>query len=131
MNLPVFDLHCDTASLLAENRELSLLENPLHIDLERAGALPGYTQCFACFTTTEDCTNPLLEFERQLYGLMAHLEKNKDVIAQAFSPEDVDKNYKKGLMSAIFTLEGPAGIGFDPELLQELYTVGFSPGFAH
>ena len=54
MNLPVFDLHCDTAlELLAhkDRPERSLRKNNCHIDLERASKLAGYCQCFACFTT--------------------------------------------------------------------------------
>ena len=30
-----------------------------------------------------------------------------------------------GLMSAIFSIEGPAGFGYDPELLGNLYDIGF------
>ena len=56
MNYPVFDLHCDTAlALLGEdhNSAGSLKKNQGHIDLVRAKSLPGYVQCFACFTTPE------------------------------------------------------------------------------
>ena len=54
MSIPVFDLHCDTALALlgdALDQAGSLRKNDLHIDLERAGSLGGYCQCFACFTT--------------------------------------------------------------------------------
>ena len=54
MNFPVFDLHCDTAyALLGKDRNSagSLRKNDYHIDLDRAKTLPGYAQCFACFTT--------------------------------------------------------------------------------
>ena len=54
MKFPVFDLHCDTAlALLGEDLTEfgSLRKNQYHIDLERAKDLPGYVQCFACFTT--------------------------------------------------------------------------------
>ena len=54
MKVPVFDFHCDTALRLlgdSVNEAGSLLRNSGHIDLERAGALDGYAQCFACFTT--------------------------------------------------------------------------------
>ena len=56
MKFPVFDLHCDTALALSKNvgdESVGLRSNPYHIDLERASALPGYCQCFACFTTPE------------------------------------------------------------------------------
>ena len=45
MNIPVFDLHCDTAlTLLGETRNEagSLKKNELHIDLERAAKLEAY-----------------------------------------------------------------------------------------
>ena len=54
MNFPVFDFHCDTAlAMLGDDRNQagSLRKNSGHIDLERAGKLGGYAQCFACFTT--------------------------------------------------------------------------------
>ena len=57
MNFPVFDLHCDTAlALLGKDLQEagSLRKNEYHIDLERAKALPGYAQCFACFTSPAD-----------------------------------------------------------------------------
>ena len=38
---------------------------------------------------------------------------------------DVEKNAASGKASAILTIEGPAGFGYDPALLQDLYAVGF------
>ena len=71
MNFPVFDLHCDTSlALLGKDLmdNLDLKQNELHIDLERAKTLPGYAQCFACFTTPamRDWyqASPLVVFER-------------------------------------------------------------------
>lgn len=132
MNIPVFDLHCDTAlALLGRdlNERGSLRRNQLHIDLERAATLGCYAQCFACFTTPvmEKWHNmsPVTVFERELEGIMLQLEKNSDLIAQAFTPEDIEENRKNGKMSAILTIEGPAGFNFDPSLLEMLYKVGF------
>lgn len=51
MNIPVFDFHCDTA-LKMVGKDLrctgQLRSNPHHVDLDRASALAGYCQCFAC-----------------------------------------------------------------------------------
>lgn len=132
MNFPVFDLHCDTAlALLGKDlRQMgSLRENECHIDLERAKTLPGYAQCFACFTTPweklpEGTTIEAL-FEREMISVLREVEKNKDLVAQAFSAAEVEENRKKGIMSAILTIEGPAGFGFDPALLEDLYKIGF------
>ena len=132
MNFPVFDLHCDSAlALLGEdmNSAGSLRKNELHIDLERAKELPGYCQCFACFTTpdmeTWAKTSPVVMFERELATIQRELDKNKKLISIAYSVDDIRRNTEKGKMSAILTLEGPAGFGYDPELLEDLYAIGF------
>ncbi len=128
MNFPVFDLHCDTASARLPEKK-SLRKNDLHIDLERAGKLSGYAQCFACFTTTEPSIcgrkRPEELFEAQLEGIVLQLQENGDKIRQAFSAEEVLKNREKGIQSGILTIEGPAGFGFEPALLESLWKIGF------
>lgn len=128
MNFPVFDLHCDTALALTEKNDTSaygLYQNSGHIDLERAGKFPGYCQCFACFTTPLMEENPQVVFEKELRILKQELENNSHLIKQAYCKKDILDNCENGLMSAVFTIEGPAGIGFDPERLQTLYQMGF------
>lgn len=128
MNFPVFDLHCDTAGRLAcfENIEApQLRNNNAHIDLKRARTLGGYAQCFACFTTTEDKVNASDSFEKQLTFIMKEVEKNYDLIRIAYTPQEIEENYSNGIMSAILTIEGPAGFDFDPALLEDLHKVGF------
>ena len=132
MNFPVFDLHCDSAlALLGEdmNSAGSLRKNDLHIDLERAKELPGYCQCFACFTTPDmeqwAKTSPVVIFERELATIQRERDKNKRRMSIAYSVEDIRRNTEKGKMSAILTLEGTAGFGYDPELLEDLYAIGF------
>ena len=131
MNIPVFDLHCDTALALM-GKDLvtpgSLRKNDLHIDLDRAGKLPGYAQCFACFTTPYmrdwHQVSPETVFQAEMDVMMHQLALNADVIAQAFSADDIRKNQENGIMSAVLTVEGPAGFGFAPELLEMLYAAG-------
>lgn len=132
MNFPVFDLHCDTAlALLGKDLKQagSLRKNEYHIDLERASALAGYAQCFACFTTPNmeawGDVPPVQIFEREMASVLREVEKNKDLISLAYTASDVEKNLKAGKMSAILTIEGPAGFGFDPALLEDLYKIGF------
>ena len=45
------------------------------------------------------------------------MDRNKDLISIAYSPRQIEENWKNGKMSAILTLEGTAGFGYDPELL--------------
>lgn len=132
MKFPVLDLHCDTAlALLGKDffAEGTLRSNKFHIDLERAKAHPGYAQCFACFTTPREKLPGRMTvedlFEREISVLLREFNGNHDLIRQAFSAEDIRKNYEQAIMSAILTIEGPAGFGYDPALLENLYQIGF------
>ena len=132
MNIPVFDLHCDTAlALLGETRNEagSLKKNKLHIDLERASQLEAYCQCFACFTTPMmqewNKLSPVVVFERELATIQREVDKHKRLMSIAYSMADVEANREKGKMSAILTIEGPAGFDFDPALLENLHQIGF------
>ena len=132
MNFPVFDFHCDTALvLLGEDRNQagSLRKNSGHIDLERAGKLGGYAQCFACFTTDLPeilkGISPIVLFERELATIQREVDKNSDRISIVYSTEEIEENRAAGKMSAILTLEGTAGIDYNPALLEDLWAIGF------
>ena len=132
MNFSVFDFHCDTAlALLGEdfNQSGDLRKNKLHIDLERASKLGGYAQCFACFTTPmmEEWyhLSPVVIFEREIATIQREVDKNSRLISIAYSPSEIRANQEAGKMSAILTLEGTAGFGHDPALLEDLYAIGF------
>ena len=132
MNFPVFDLHCDTALALlgrTANEAGSLKQNTFHIDLERASKLGGYCQCFACYTTPGMQewygVSPIVVFERELATIQREVDKNKGQIRFAYSADEVEENQAAGKMSAILTIEGPAGFDFDSELLENLHQIGF------
>ena len=132
MNIPVFDFHCDTALVMLGddlNSAGSLAHNSGHIDLDRASALAGYAQCFACFTTSipefMNGLSPIVVFERELATIQREIDKNRSRISIAYSPEEIEKNRESGIMSAVLTLEGTAGIDFNPELLEDLSMIGF------
>lgn len=131
MKYPVFDLHCDTALSIAgrHNETHSLRSNTLHIDLDRAKVLPAYCQCFACFTTPMMADwgmgNAESVFQREIQAITTAVEENSDLIAFAQSADQIESNAQNGRMSAVLTIEGPAGFGFDPSRLEELYHKGF------
>ena len=132
MKFPVFDLHCDTALELLERKGAargSLRSNNKHIDLLRAQALPGYAQCFACFTTDlfpmAEGVTPEMIFEGELSTITEEIAVNRDLIRQAFSPDEIEENHKNGFMSGILTIEGTAGFGFDVSKLPQLFDRGF------
>ena len=131
MRLPVFDLHCDTALALSERADVytSLRKNDRHVDLTRAGELGGYCQCFAMFTTPDFekwyQKSPVQIFDEMVDNLEKELALNSDIIAKVGSAAEVEANLASGKMSAILTLEGPAGIDFDAGRLEDLYGRGF------
>lgn len=131
MNISVFDFHCDTALKMLDekmNPVRELRQNQGHIDLIRASKLAGYAQCFACFTTPfmeRRGVSPVLAFQRELSNLQRELEKNACLISLAKTPAEILENRDKGIMSAILTLEGTAGIEYDPERLPEMWDTGF------
>ena len=132
MKFPVFDLHCDTAlALLGEDltESGSLRNNQYHIDLERAKVLPGYVQCFACFTTPFMTQwykkDPTVIFEKEIETVMREMYYNSDLISQIHRIADIEMNRKAGKMSAILTIEGPAGFQFNPAMLENLHQIGF------
>lgn len=131
-NLPVFDLHCDTALELLDSqcRPVERLKRRRgHIDLERGGKLPAYAQLFAFFTTPDmDATgrfSPEMIFDAMLSNLQRELQENRDQILQARTPAEIRQAVDGGKIAAVFSLEGPAGIGFDPGRLEELAALGF------
>ena len=132
MKLSVFDLHCDTVTELLGrdlSATMSLRSNNLHIDLERMKQYDAYAQCFAFWSTTglplPKGMKPEDIFWREVSVLQDQIDKNKDLIRQARTGADVRKNMEDGVISAIFTLEGTAGFGFDPAKLEKLHSLGF------
>ena len=112
MKFPVFDLHCDTALMLLgkdRNTPGRLDNNELHIDLARAGTLPGYCQCFACFTTPTmrhpEGVSVIGMFERELAMVLNQVEANGDRIRIAYSADEIEENRARGVMSALLTIE--------------------------
>ncbi len=132
MNIPVFDLHCDTAlAMLGEHGRppQGLRNNDLHIDLARASQLAGFCQCFACFTTPYmekwGAGSPVDVFERELTAILTQLENNGDCIGLVHSTEDIRRNLENHRMSAVLTIEGPAGFNYEVSRLEQLYQTGF------
>lgn len=132
MKIPVFDLHCDTAYRLLEKglySKYSLQSNPFHIDLCRASAFPAYVQCFACFTSDQDLLSrkltPEIAFQLQKKILFDQIKSNNYLISFAHSADDIRANREAGKMSAILSIEGPAGFAYDPGKLEQLRADGF------
>jgi membrane dipeptidase len=69
--------------------------------------------------------SPIVVFERELASIQREVDANKRKISLAYHASDVKSNIEKGKASAILTLEGTAGFGHEPALLEDLYMIGF------
>lgn len=132
MNIPVFDLHCDTALELVDKKGSvvrRLAKGNGHIDLERGRKLPGYAQFFAFFTypgMAEPGALPVeARFRAALDNFFQELKENQSVVEQAFTARDAERITASGKIAAFLSMEGPAGISFDPGRLEDLAELGF------
>lgn len=130
--IPLFDLHCDTPYKLLGpnlNQQFSLLDNTFHIDLKRASKYGSYAQCFACYTSDIEIypngLTPTDVFSMELACITDQIDKNSDRISLVRHISDIYQNAQTGKASAILSLEGTAGIHYDPAALQGLRNNGF------
>lgn len=112
-----FDLHCDTIGECSNNN-FSLRNNKLHIDLERASVLEGYTQAFAIWIPDEIRKVFAVEyFNKTADYFYKEIEKNNDLIS-------LYGDSKKTPVKAILAVEGASACGGTIEGLHHLYDRG-------
>lgn len=127
MNTRVFDCHCDTA-LSWWRKGLPVADNGLQIDLNKTRQMQGYAQFFAVFTFPGMKSRegePTMVFRGVLDNMKKVLREHSDRIAQARTPAEAEAIAASGKTACVFSMEGPAGIEFDPGRLEELYQEGF------
>lgn len=122
------DMHCDTLYELLQKRRGgkpgSLAENSGHVDLDKLRRGGALVQNFAMFVESRKCEDPKEEVLSMAALFYEEMERNKDVIAQALSCEDILRNEKQGLISAILTIEEGAACRGSLENLKEFYNLG-------
>ena len=79
----------------------------------RAGGIVAEGSCVFALVFGE-----LATFHREI-------ERNSDKICQVYTAQEIESNRSNGIMSAILSIEGPAGFGYDHGLLQDLHLIGF------
>ena len=128
MKMRVMDCHCDTAFELWSGKK-ELAGSGLQIDLAKTGALEGYAQFFALWTfpgLAERYGRPVPEiFDAVLENFLAQLRKHSDLAVQARTPQEVQAAVEAGKTAAVLSIEGPAGLDYDPGRLADLYEKGF------
>lgn len=120
----LIDMHCDTIYELQNHPKQTLLENQLAIDVEKLRRGEYLLQNFAMFVYNggeEDPYETCLSLYDCFKEQMKLAEKE---IRQITTVEEIKKNHKEGLLSAMLTIEEGAVCRGSTDLLQEFYEKG-------
>ena len=126
--MKIADMHGDTIYELLnrkrEGKEVFLKENDLHMDLQKMKKADYLLQNFALFVGLKEDVNPYEEAKAEYTVFVEEMEKNKDLISQVVTYDDIVKNQEAGKISALLTLEeGEICLG-DIKKLEEFYSYG-------
>ena len=126
--MKVVDMHCDTiGELLADHLKggtMSILENPLHIDLKKMKKGDYLLQNFGLFVHLEKVKDPFAYAMKMVDTFYTELEAYPDQIGIVKTWEDLEKNMAEGRMSAMLTLEEGGMCLGETALLRDFYRLG-------
>lgn len=126
--MKVVDMHCDTVSELYNRRQkgetISLLENSLHMDLQKMKRGDYLLQNFALYLNLKQTERPFEHAMHLADTFYTEIEKYPDQIGVVKSWEDIEENRKKGRMSALLTLEEGGMCQGNLSFLRDLYRIG-------
>jgi len=127
------NLHCDTLShCVSLGAEHNLRENSLSVDFTRMAHSGCAAQFFSIFPWPEEfdarCESEALTrwqwVERSLERMREALADSSDLVAQARSARELEKNLVRGVPSVFLTLEGADPVEGEFGRLQKLYEAG-------
>lgn len=126
------DMHCDTL-MMAKFKNTGLYDNKeTAVDFKRMKEAGALAQFFAIFMPDKETYDifqvkqmPDQEYFDALYALfLAQMKEHRDIIARSYTAKDVLDNEKKGLMSAVLTMEDGRMVNGDFEKLEDFYDLG-------
>ena len=127
--MKIIDLHCDTLSLLEEDKKYSLYKNCGHVDLLRLKKANVIAQCFAIFLPQDnnksDTANQNFKLLKKQYKIFKkQMEVWAPLIAQTENAEQINKNNLENKISAILTVENGDFIGNDLTRINLIKSMG-------
>ncbi|MCH3972670.1 MAG: dipeptidase [Oscillospiraceae bacterium] len=127
------DLHCDTLGVCAMHpgEKMQLAENNCQLDLKRLKQAGSMAQVFAAFLPTNEqakkdgiALSPQEIFDQIYACYQKELRANRDTLAPVFCGEDLAKNDRAGLLSAILGIEDCVLLNGDLRKITTLYKKG-------
>lgn len=118
----VIDLHCDTITkCYKQNKEL--INNDLHIDINKLIKGQYLLQCFALFINLKD-GDPYQNFLKYYDFYLNQLQKNKHYLTPVLSYQDLLNVKSSSKIGAMLTIEEGDVLQNDLSRLDELYLKG-------
>lgn len=109
------DMHCDTISVLLEEKrknaeknsvkESILRENNLHLDLKRMKNCGYLLQNFALFVDDYRCQDSWEEACALYEVYREQIKANEDIIRPVYSYKDIEENVEAGFLSSMLTVK--------------------------
>lgn len=122
--MKLVDMHCDTISaLMNRDHSESLKANHLSVDIQKMRKAKSLIQFFACFVYTPD-GNWNQAYAEALSMIERIYQEENEELHIAYSYEDIQKNEKAGIISAMMTVEEGGVLNNDMERLAQLYQKG-------
>ncbi len=125
--MKIVDMHCDTISVLLKDelsdKKSSLKSNDGHLDIEKMKKGDYLLQNFAMFTPLTE-NDPMYCCQKMIDKYYRELELNEDAIRPVYRYDDIEKNTKDGMMSALLTLEEGAVVHDDLAILRLYHRLG-------
>lgn len=126
--MKVLDMHCDTLFELNIARkagnEKQILQNDLHIDLQKLEKGDYLLQCFAAYVNIGNTENALVNALEEIDIFYQMVNTYHDHIAQVKSYKDIIKNQKTGIISAMLTMEEGGCCMGNLSVLRMFYELG-------
>lgn len=126
--MKVVDMHCDTIAKLYEDHQnggsASILENSLHIDLQKLEQGDYLLQNFALFTHLKKTEQPFEHAMKLVDTFYTELEAYPDKIGIVKCWDDIEANRTAGRMSALLTLEEGGVCRGELACLRDFYRLG-------
>ena len=120
----ILDAHCDTIKKAMRTNE-ELLNNTLHVDLQRMKKYNNFIQFFAAFIHPNYCSNnAYTRCINIINNFISQMEKNKEHITFAKSHQDITTALSQGKAVSILTIENGAALEGDIAKLDEFYKLG-------
>jgi membrane dipeptidase len=139
--MKLVDFHCDTLLRIQEEESKSLKsllkKNPWHVDLEKLKKADSLIQVFAIFlppaheltqngmVKSHDVIEQYRFFKSQYQLFLKELNLNKRSLGHLLQFKDIEKNKRKGKISALLSIEEGNVIDNRLHRLDEFHAMGF------